>query len=169
MFTKFLLLLALLIGTSNIFAQDLTIILVRHAEKDASENMVKADPELSPEGRQRAIKFFETVKKFKPQHIFSTNLRRTRFTADPLATNLNEKFRMFVQSYDPAKLQDFANLLLTLKTKSIVVVGHSNTTPRLANLLIKQDKYKDLDESVYNQIYIIRIKGKKITDEVIEY
>jgi len=169
MITKILLPFLLLLFGSNIFGQDLTIILVRHAEKDASENMVKADPELSPEGRQRAINFFEKVKKYKPQQIFSTNLRRTRFTADPLATNLNEKFRMFVQSYDPAKLQDFAKLLTNLKSKSIVVVGHSNTTPRLANLLIKQDKYKDLDESVYNQIYIIRIKGKKITDEVIEY
>ncbi len=150
-------------------AQNLTIILVRHAEKDASPTMVKADPDLSPEGRQRAVRFFETVRKYNPQWIFSTNLRRTRFTADPLATNQNEKFRIFVEAYNPSELEAFAERLLKLNAKCVVVVGHSNTTPQLANFLLKQEKYKDLDDAVYNKIFIIKIKGKKITDEVIEY
>ena len=167
---KILIFFFLILFTSVfVHAQDLTIILVRHAEKDASPTMNRFDPDLSPEGRQRAIKFFETVKKYNPEQIFSTNLKRTRFTAEPLAVNQNEKYRMFVEAYDFSKLQDFAEKLLTLKAKSVVVVGHSNTTPQLANLLIKQEKYKDLGDSVYNKIYVIRVRGKKVTDEVIEY
>jgi phosphohistidine phosphatase SixA len=115
------------------------------------------------------VKFFETVKKYNPTQIFSTNLRRTRFTADPLATNLNEKYRIFVEAYNPLELEAFAEKLLTLKAKCVVVVGHSNTTPQLANLLLKQKKYQDLDESVYNKIFIIKVKGKKVADEVIEF
>jgi 2,3-bisphosphoglycerate-dependent phosphoglycerate mutase len=151
------------------FGQDLTIILVRHAERDASPAMNRFDPDLAPEGRQRALKLYETLKKYNPEQIFSTNYRRTRFTVDPLATNQNEKFRIFVQAYDPAKLDVFAEQLVKSPAKTIVVAGHSNTTPKLANLLLKQEKYKDLDESVYNKIFIIRIKGNKVTDEVIEY
>lgn len=146
-------------------AQDMTIILVRHAEKDSS----KYDPVLTPEGQQRAIKFYELVKKYKPEQIFSTGYKRTRFTAEPLAVNQNEKYRMFVESYDGSELETFANKLLGLRTKTIVVIGHSNTTPKLANLLLKQEKYKDMAESEYGKIFIIRIKGKKVTDEVIEY
>jgi broad specificity phosphatase PhoE len=166
---KILLFFILFACTGNLLAQDLTIILVRHAEKDASPTMVRADPDLSPEGKHRAVKFFETVKKYNPTQIFSTNLRRTRFTADPLATNLNEKYRIFVEAYNPLELEAFAEKLLTLKAKCVVVVGHSNTTPQLANLLLKQKKYQDLDESVYNKIFIIKVKGKKVADEVIEF
>jgi len=167
---KFLLSVCLfLLFTTSANAQNLTIILVRHAEKDTSPAMNPADPNLSPEGRKRAAIFFETVKKYGTRRIFSTNLRRTRLTAEPLATNQNEKFRIFVEAYDPKDLPAFAKFLVNLKAKCIVVVGHSNTTPRLANLLIKQEKYKDLDDAVYNKIFIIRIRGKKISEEVIEY
>ena len=153
----------------NLSAQNMTIILVRHAEKDASPMMNRFDPDLSPEGKTRAAKLLDVVKIYKPERIFSTNLKRTKFTVDPTATNLNEKYRIFVEVYNPAELESFAKQLTNTNSKSILVVGHSNTTPTLANLLIKQDKYKDLGESVYNKIYIIRIRGNKITDEMIEY
>jgi 2,3-bisphosphoglycerate-dependent phosphoglycerate mutase len=166
---KILLFLLLFLNAGQLFAQDLTIILVRHAEKDASPSMVRADPDLSPEGKQRALKFFEVVKKYNPQQIFTTNYRRTRLTVDPLASNQNEKYRMWVEAYNPAEQDTFAQKLLGLKVKTVVVVGHSNTIPQLANLLLKQQKYKDLDDSVYNKIFIIRVKGAKVTDEVIEY
>lgn len=167
---KFLLFtFAFLLFTCPLFAQNMTIILVRHAEKDSSPTMNRFDPILSPEGKQRAVKLFDAIKKYKPEQIFSTNLLRTRMTVDPLATNLNEKFRIFVEAYNPGELETFAEKLMKVNAKTILVAGHSNTTPKLANLLLKQEKYKDLDDSVYNKIFIIRVKGKTITDEVIEY
>ena len=51
-----------------------TIILVRHAEKDVSDTADKNDPELSPEGRQRAERLLEKIKKYKPGAVYSTNL-----------------------------------------------------------------------------------------------
>ena len=167
---KFLLFtFAFLLFTFSISAKEMTIILVRHAEKDISPTFNKADPVLSPEGRQRAVKLFETLKSYKPERIYSTNLLRTRMTVDPLATNLHEKSRVWVEAYNPAELETFASKLLGLKSKTILVVGHSNTTPKLANLLIKQEKYQELPDNEYRKIFIIRIKGKKVTDEVIEY
>lgn len=154
---------------SNLFAQDVTFILLRHAEKDVSPAANKDDPQLSAAGRERAGKFFETVKDYKPTQIFSTNYLRTRATVAPLAENLNENYRIQTQNYDFEELDDFAARLLKIKSGTIVVVGHNTTTPMLANLLIKQDKYGTLGDSEYNKIWIIKIKNGKITDQVIEY
>ncbi|MGI8468881.1 MAG: SixA phosphatase family protein [Pyrinomonadaceae bacterium] len=153
----------------NLFAQDMTIILLRHAEKDVSPQANKYDPDLTAAGKERAERLVETIRKYKPEQIFSTNYKRARETVDPLAENLNEKYRIQVQSYDFDELEAFADTLLKSNARTIVVVGHNNTTPALANLLIKQNKYKDLQDSEYDKIFIIKIKNGKVKDTVIEY
>ncbi len=166
------LLFGLLLSTfagENLYAQNITIILLRHAEKDVSASANKADPELTAEGERRAERLVETVKKYKPEQIFSTIFKRARATVAPLAENLNPDYRLQIQFYDYAELEELAGRLLKLKVKSVVVVGHNTTTPELANLLIKQDKYKPLDDSEYNKIWIIKIKKNKIEAKVIEY
>ena len=56
------------------------------------------------------------------------------------------------------------------KTKRHIVVGHNTTTPALANLFIKEDKYRALPESDYTKIWIIKIRdGKLKSVDVIEY
>jgi phosphohistidine phosphatase SixA len=158
-------------ATSDLFAQkgEITIILLRHAEKDVSSSANKADPELTAEGQKRAERLVDTVKKYKPQQIFSTIFKRARNTAAPLAENLNPDYRLQIQFYDYAELENLAARLLKLNVKTVVVVGHNTTTPELANLLIKQNKYKPLDDSEYNKIWIIKIRKNKIEDKVIEY
>jgi 2,3-bisphosphoglycerate-dependent phosphoglycerate mutase len=159
-----------LLAASNLDAQNMTIILLRHAEKDISATANKADPDLTEAGRERAARLVEVVKKYKPEQIFSTVFKRARFTGVPLAEQLDPRYRVQIQAYDSDYLDDFAEKLLKLKAKCVIVIGHNTTTPMLANALIKQEnKYKFLDDSEYNKIWIIKIKGKKITDEVIEY
>ncbi len=157
--------------SSSLFAQDrdITIILLRHAEKDTSPGASKTDPELSSEGRQRAERLVETIKKYKPTQIYSTNFKRTVSTVTPLAEKINSRYRLQIQKYDYTELEDFAKKLLETRAGTIVVAGHNTTTPTLANLLVKQDKYKYLNESEYDKIWIIRIRGKKIRDLVITY
>ncbi len=172
-------LLSLLLGlflftlaNNNLFAQHrkLTVILLRHAEKDISEGADTANPELSAAGNLRAQKLVEIINKYQPDAIYSSNYLRTRATVRPLA----RKRRMMTQIYDPRNLNQMRDLIVSGKIKRIVVVGHSNTTPELANLLIKQDKYKNLAESEYDKIWIIKIKRNKtkpnkIKDKIIEY
>jgi broad specificity phosphatase PhoE len=168
-FSLFFGLLLLAFINENLYAQNITIILLRHAEKDVSANANKADPELSAEGQRRAERLIGTVGKYKPQQIFSTIFKRSRDTAAPLAENLNTDYRLQTQFYDYAELKNLAERLLKLNAKTVVVVGHSNTTPELANLLIKQDKYKALDDSEYGKVWIIKIKKNKVEDTVIDY
>jgi len=159
--------------STNLFAQngDVTIILLRHAEKDLSPGADKNDPELSAEGKLRAERLVEVIKKYHPTQFYTTNYRRTRATLAPLAaTTVPAGFIRQVQYYDHNELEDFAaRLLKTNAGGTIVVAGHNTTTPTLANFLLKSEKYKYLQDNEYDKIFIIKIKGNKITDEVIKY
>ena len=162
---------------ANSYAQsgEITYILLRHAEKDTSPLANKADVDLTMQGKQRAERFFETAKTYNPDQIFSTIFRRTRETVTPLAQNLNPDYRLMIQIYDYAAIEEFAERLLKLNAKTVVVVGHNNTTPQLANLLIKQEKYTLLPETEYSKIWIIKIKRnrnkpyKVVEEKVITY
>ncbi len=149
-------------------AQQTTYILLRHAEKDtttAGSTTMNADPPLSKAGEVRALKLLAVLKKYTPNTIYSTNFIRTRNTVTPLAN----QHKLNLTLYNHKELKAFADMLLLEKDKTIVVAGHSNTTPSLVNLLIKQNEYKALDESVYNKIYIVTITPQKTEVEVVEY
>ncbi len=159
-------------ANNNLFAQykKLTVILLRHAEKDVSEDADTANPNLSATGKLRAERLAQVIDKYQPDAIYSSDYIRTRATVMPLA----RKRRMMTQIYDPRNLNQMNDLILSGKIKRLVVVGHNNTTPALANLLIKQDKYKQLAESEYDKIWIIKIrrykrKPAKVREKVIVY
>jgi len=156
----------------NVYAQhrNLTIILLRHAEKDASPNADKVNPELSADGKMRAQKLVKVIKKYKPDAIYSSDFIRTRNTVQPLA----EKRKLTVQIYNHRNLKELADLIMSGKIKRLVVVGHNTTTPALVNMLIGQEKYKALAESEYDKIFVVKIKKKKtepnkIKEKVITY
>jgi phosphohistidine phosphatase SixA len=165
------------IAAADICAQnrEITFILLRHAEKDASPLANKADVDLSEQGKQRALRLFDLMKEYRPEQIFSSIFRRTRETVTPLAENLNPDYRLQIQIYDHTDLEELAARLLKLNAKTVLVVGHNTTTPALANLLIKQEKYKILAETEYDKIWIIKIKrnhhkpNKIISEKVITY
>ena len=129
----------------------LTLVLLRHAEKvDESR-----DPELSKTGRERARKLEILMRDTAIQQIHSSDFKRTRDTVAPLA----EKRNIEVVEYDPRKLQAFAE---HLKTKSGVhlIVGHSNTTPELVELLggVPGDAIDEAHE--FDRLYILTVPEK---------
>lgn len=158
-------------AAGDAFAQNrkMTIILLRHAEKDLSDGGENPDPVLSTEGDQRAQRLVQTIQKYKPDAIYSTNFKRTRSTVRPLAQKIRHPYWLQMQLYDHRKLDEFANRLLNSNARTIVVAGHNTTTPALANLLIKENKYRALNESEYDKIWIIEIKKGKAKDKVIVY
>lgn len=170
---SFLLGLFLFTFTSgNVSAQyrKLTVILMRHAEKDISENADTADPELSEAGKQRAQKLAEIALKYKPEIIYSTDYLRTKATVAPLAS----KLRAMTFIYDPRNLNEIYDLIMSGKFKRIIIVGHNTTTPALVNLLMKEEKYKPLGESEYDKIFVVKIKKNekkpnKVRQKVITY
>jgi broad specificity phosphatase PhoE len=158
----FAVILILLCFIAVVPAQKKTIILVRHAEKvDASQ-----DPELSPEGSQRAERLMRIVKKYRPGAIYSTDFKRTRGTAAPMAS----RRKLQIETYDARKPADLIDAIMRSRTKRFMIVGHSNTVPGLANLLGKKELFRNLDDAEYGAIWIVRIKdGKVRKTEVIPY
>ncbi|HBR56406.1 MAG TPA: histidine phosphatase family protein [Blastocatellia bacterium] len=148
---------------TEVLPQDKTIILVRHAEKVDSTS---ADPELSEAGRDRAIALVRKIKKYRPGAIFSTDLKRTRDTARPIAAKRGKEIRI----YDARQPGDLIDLIMASRTKRFVIVGHSNTIPVLANLIAKKELFRNLEDAEYGTIWVIRIKKgavKKI--EILSY
>jgi 2,3-bisphosphoglycerate-dependent phosphoglycerate mutase len=162
-------------AADDVFAQQknqkLTIILLRHAEKDKEQEAQTLDPSLSDEGERRAERLSEILDRYKPDAVFSSQFRRTFYTAAPYA---NGKRRMMVQFYDHKDLSEIARIAREGKFRRIVIVGHNTTTPALANLLIGEQKYKFFKEDEYDKIIIIEVEKRKgepdsVKDEIISY
>ena len=162
--------ITLLLFSSAINAQKQRFIILRHAEKDttvAGSQMMQADPPLNTIGQERAQSIIRKFKKYKISKIYSTNYNRTKSTVLPLANSIG----LSINNYDPKQLKSFANELKAQanESKTILIVGHSNTSPRLVNMLLGKDEYKDLDESVYNQYWIVKLNGQHKHAKVIFY
>ncbi len=150
-------------GAAEAFGQykykDLTIILLRHAEKDKQDEEFgnSVDPRLSDAGKQRAERLADVLEKYKPDAVFSSQFNRTLSTAAPFA----RRKRMQVQFYNHRKLDEIAQIASAGNFKTVVIVGHNSTTPALTNLLIGQEKYKPLGENEYDKIFIVKIRKNK--------
>src|SRR5262245_47640022 len=66
-------------------ALPVTVLCVRHAEKDAAGG---ADPGLSESGRKRARALADALRSAHVSRLYASTLRRTRETLEPLARQL---------------------------------------------------------------------------------
>ncbi len=145
-----LLFVALAATASNVNAQaePTVVYLVRHAEKaDGS-----ADPALTVQGITRAAVLADLLSDSGITHIYSSDFVRTRDTAEPLAGRLGLETLI----YDPRDLVGMASRLRNTPGRHLVS-GHSNTTPRLVELL-GGDPHTAIDEaSEYDRLYIVTL------------
>jgi 2,3-bisphosphoglycerate-dependent phosphoglycerate mutase len=152
-----------LFSAREIAGQDKLIILVRHAEK--ADEMTE-DPELSPAGRERAERLRKMIGKYRPGAFHSTDLKRTRDTIAAFA----EKRGKQTVVYDARQPQQLFDLIVKSPVKRHLVVGHSNTIPGLANVITGKELFKNLQDSEYGTIWLIRIKnGKFDRAEILPY
>ncbi|MEF3079315.1 SixA phosphatase family protein [Winogradskyella poriferorum] len=143
----------------NIFAQETlekeqkvtTYYLIRHAEKDESDKTNK-DPHLTEEGEKRAENWTTVFGDVKFDMVYSTNYNRTKETAEPTAKANN----VDITFYDPRNLK-LEDLIKETEGKTVLIVGHSNTTPMLTNALLNEKKYNQIDESNNANLYIVTI------------
>lgn len=140
-------------------AQATTFILVRHAEKVSDGSK---DPQLSEAGKVRAMALSKLLKDQKIDAIYATSYKRTQGTVAPLAASK----ALTVATYDPMKGNVIDEMAAKYPGGTIVVCGHSNTTPWTANYLLGEEQYKDFDDTDYDNLLIVDVieKGKvKVT------
>ena len=135
--------------------------LIRHAEKDRSDKSNK-DPNLTKIGNNRAAYWADVFKNVKFDAVYSTEYNRTRETATPTA-KANE---VEITSYHPFKI-DFPKFLKTTKGKTVLIVGHSNTTPSFTNRLLNKELFESIDDNNNGNVYIVTITGETKTVQLL--
>jgi len=139
--------------------QEATVVIaVRHAERadqgpGASAMVSARDPELSEVGLERAICLAHTLEHAGVTRVFTSPYRRTRSTASPVA----EMLGLAVEEYDPRAMDDFAERLRGMGG-TVLVVGHSNTTPHLVGAL-GGDPSSPIAEDEYERLYTVFLAG----------
>jgi broad specificity phosphatase PhoE len=158
--TLSIMMLLSMIQVSDVIAQEdvTTIILVRHAEKVDDSR----DPELSEAGKQRAQKLAQVLDRQSIDVIYSTDYIRTKDTCAPVSALKNVEVKL----YDPRNVEQLNAMAGENAGKTILVCGHSNSTPRLANHFLKADKFADFDESDYGNILIVTMPAQGNPDVV---
>ncbi len=134
-------------------AQPPVIFLVRHAERAAISGRVPSDTGLSAVGRTRARALAEELKDAKISAIYTTEYKRTKETAAPLAKSLGIR-----PEIGPS---DLRALVARLKASrgNVLVVGHSNTLPQIINALGVSARIK-VPESDYDDLFLV-VRGAR--------
>lgn len=143
-----------------------SVFLVRHAEKGTDD---PRDPHLSAAGKERAAALAALLRAARVSRVMTTDYRRTRETALPLA----EQAGLALEIYDPREPAALLEQLGASPNGSVtVVVGHSNTTPIVLRLLGAPEPagLEDsndgliLPEDCYDRLYLaqfMRLAGSK--------
>jgi len=158
----------MLLTGSTSFSQDTnkqatsTYYFIRHAEKDRND-VTNRNPHLIEKGLQRAEHWNTIFKNIHFDAVYSTNYHRTIETAGPTAS----KNKVEITIYDYKNL-DIGKFLQETKGKSVLVVGHSDTTPEFVNRILGKTKYKDINDNNNGNLYIVTIQGENISDVLLE-
>lgn len=138
-----------------------TFILVRHAEKDMT--LSTPDPDLSPEGRERAKRLAIMFKNTNLSAVLSTPYKRTRQTVEPLAA----LHGLPVTDYAVGNLQEIDKIFNQHAGKTVFICGHSNTIPALVNYLIGEDRYQVFDDNDYGNIIVVSVTARGKSGNVV--
>lgn len=137
-----------------------TYYLIRHSEKNTTDKTDR-NPNLNEKGLKRAINWATYFKNIPLDAVYSTNYNRTRQTAKPTA----ESKKLEVLNYNTNKLYDSVFQQKT-KGKTVLIVGHSNTSPSFANKILGKKKYENMSEKDNSSLFIVSISGDKKTSTI---
>ena len=122
-----------------------TVVVVRHAEKRIEPG--NHDPMLTEAGAERAEALARLLKDIPIAAVYSSDFNRTRSTAAPTARQAGVEV-LLRDPGDPDALRD--EILRDHRGGAVLVVGHSNTVPRMLVSLgveeppaIADDQYDD--------------------------
>jgi broad specificity phosphatase PhoE len=133
-----------------------TVIVVRHAEKVDDSR----DPALSEAGLRRAAALADALADAGVQAIYTTQFRRTRDTAAPLAALLQLEPVVIESAGNAAEgATSLAGRVREREAgRTVLVVGHSNTVPLIIQALGGPD-IGGIEDDEYTGIFIVIIDG----------
>jgi len=149
---RFFFLVFALISFISVSAQQklTTFILLRHAEKvsDGSKN-----PNLTESGKKRAESLVSFFKNTAIQAIYSTPFIRARETVEPLAKAKS----ISISEYEAFKSEAIDKIFKDFEGGTILIRGHSNNIPWIANYLTGSEKFKTFDDDDYGNVLVVSV------------
>lgn len=146
----------------NASTETTTYYLIRHAEKDLSDPK-NPNPDLTEAGIARSVKWQKMLSHIDFDAVYSTDFVRTRKTATPIAES--EKLPLII--YDHKNL-DYAKFIKETQGQTVLIVGHSNSTPKFVNWFLGYDKYEEIDEKQYGYLFIVKRVGEIYSTTLLE-
>lgn len=133
-----------------------TVILVRHGEKVAGAPKMNDDPALTPEGEARAQRLATMLRASGITTIYVTPFTRTRSTAAPAAAAL--KVTPIEVKPGPDYAAEVAAKIRALPAGStVLVVGHSNTTPNVIKALGIPNPPAIDDATEFDNLFVVTL------------
>ena len=134
------------------YSQEITTYyFIRHAEKLRIDKTDR-NPNLNDDGLKRAEAWKEVFSTISFDAVYSTDYSRTKLTAKPTADSKNLPLLL----YSPSNMYSDAFKNKT-KGKTVLVVGHSNTTNVFANKVLGVEKYDEISDSNNSNLYIVTV------------
>jgi broad specificity phosphatase PhoE len=147
-----LLALAAILAAGRGAAAQMTVYVVRHAEKAATP---ASDPPLTEEGQARAKALVDSTKAAGVNAIITTQFLRTKETAAPTAEALGITPEV-VSATAPTHVQDVATAVRKHSGQTVLVVGHSNTVPAIVAALGAAAP-PPICDAEYDNLYVVKI------------
>ena len=158
-----LIILTILFFSCNPTVDDcVEVYLIRHAEKDRSDPLNK-NPHLNEKGIERSLLWNGYFENKEVNSIYSTNYNRTIETVLPIS--IAKGIKPIIYSASNINYESF---LKKEKGNTVIVVGHSNTIPGFVNKLIEDDYYKQINDTVNSNLYIVKKCSEEISHYVIQ-
>ena len=135
---------------------------IRHAEKDLT---TKDDPQLTMKGVERASYWGEFFKDKALDQFYTTKYMRNFQTIIPIVHYYKKNPTNFNENRDSLFSKEFWQ---NTYGKNAVIVSHSNTTPAFCNEILREEKYAEISEEQYGNLYHIQIDERgKIKDTLL--
>jgi broad specificity phosphatase PhoE len=129
-----------------------TLFLVRHTEK---ANDGTYDPPLTPEGTARAEELAYLLGHVTLDAVYATPFKRTLLTVEPVAKAKG----LEVAFYKPDDDSFLADVLEAHPGGTVLICGHSNTIPGLANQIVGSKMFGQLEDAIYDNLFIATVPG----------
>jgi 2,3-bisphosphoglycerate-dependent phosphoglycerate mutase len=140
-----------------------TFYVVRHAEKVDNSD----DPELSQLGRERAVDLQNYITE-RLDTVFTSFKKRTILTGLTVALPRSIPQITIDQANEQSLLAFIERLKKISGNKAILIVGHTNTVPKIV-LGISGQAIDPIPENDFDNIYIIKRSGNSITLQKLTY
>jgi len=143
-----------LVFATALGAQDTTVELLRHAER---QSLLDDDSPLAPAGLRRAQAMVPTLAVFHPSVLFASSLQRTQRTLGPLSASLGLKLLIRPKEASEALAGE---ILRDHRGQTVIVCWHHDLMKKLVRGLGVKGPVPYWSLGTYDHLWVVRVPAK---------